>query len=468
MSLPETQIKSILAGETRLVRRVDIPGIGAVILTRMWPEINKQDLGGCVDFLRANPSWMGLDQARNDKTSAPRIEGQEFAGSFVGSLPRLEWGKSDPATAGTESRLNLMQDLYLLNLTGASAVVEDSCQMLVTAYTVYFADSPPTVAGLHTVGVKWTVSDPILDLSTGLYTSTVKKWERQEQTFEFESEDRADQTERTAVKLGTADAIQELTPSDGEQQTRQIQKNDDCTNNETVQTKTAVDQISTLGNVQADRSVVTTIHSQNASTVTMPPVPNDGESRQASNEPTAFKSRTRTSAQTATAVKLESDQTFVDANGTNRHYFGQHLTLTELTAQLATISSANDATVSQQKSPEFKNRYGLTITEKPSNWTTPNNTQYEAIGEFIEPWVDKTTGKEFCRVTLYTTSKSSAQDYAVGLLSGKTYGQGTQVNSATISGVKSSWSTSRLTASQVYRNPRTGRYVAMREQMQLS
>ena len=63
-------ITGILSKPTRLMGRTDYPAVGAVRLVRMWPEIAKFDLDGCIAWLAANPS-----------VTDPVIEQNKFTGT---------------------------------------------------------------------------------------------------------------------------------------------------------------------------------------------------------------------------------------------------------------------------------------------------------------------------------------------------------------------------------------------------
>ena len=82
-----------------------------------------------------------------------------------------------------------------------------------------------------------------------------------------------------------------------------------------VTTRTAVDQTQTVAEVRADQTVATTIHTQLAtgSLPTTPPTPAAGEIKTLRIEPTEFKDRNRTVAETRTAVS--QTRTTAEARG---------------------------------------------------------------------------------------------------------------------------------------------------------
>lgn len=356
--MDQAQIQAILNGETRLLDRKDFAATGGIELTRMWPDINKADLPALTAYLAANPV-----------VTDPRIEGQTFAGTFWGATPTLQWGQHDPHTPdGGQSTLNLVQQLFLANVTTAEVPIEKSCRYTTTAYTIYAAttlDVLPAPAN----GITYELASPPVIDGDGVYRITILKKTRINQTETFISEVTSGAVTTTALNLGTTATPAAISPAAGEIKRRSLEKNADCTMDVQDRTEAVIDQTITRVEVRPAQTVTTTIHTQQdvASLPTNPPVPGDGEFKTLELEPSDAKDRVKTTLTVGVSSKLEVEATVADYDGDTIIYEGDGLTLAEVTAKIAAVSTDKRCTPSLNKSREFKDRYSLRLIQRAVN-----------------------------------------------------------------------------------------------------
>ena len=351
-------ITGILSKPTRLMGRTDYPAVGAVRLVRMWPEIAKFDLDGCIAWLAANPS-----------VTDPVIEQNKFTGTYFGGRVWYEWDKPDPEAVnrGLGDKFNLYQELFpVASVTGPTATVEDNCAFTVTAYAVYFGANPVTLPARST-GVQWTADAPQIDPSSGLYTTVVRRRERHGQnTTALPSLTTSGETATRQVQIGIGapdagagalPAIDSTSLSDGQFAEQSVEPLEDCTKRAVTDVHTVVDQVINEESVEAAVTTDVVIHTAADVDLTIPPTVADGTAVQVWNDPSIRAKNKRKTTQTTETVTNQSN---AEAGATAAVATTTTINTAMDTASLPTNPPApgdgEAKTLTIRRSPKFKNR----------------------------------------------------------------------------------------------------------------
>ena len=277
------------------------------------------------------------------------------------------------------------------------------------------------------------------------------------------------QTRNTAMPAATAAAVS-TTPASGETRSVEITPHpkfkDVCEVRQV--TEVAQNQTNTETSVSATRVTTQTVQTQmDTGSLPATPTATTGQVDSLTVEPTRFPDRARVTVTTTVGQKVEKEITWTDAEGEHYEYTGLNLTSEEVTAKLNDVADASVRADVGCSPTEFPGLFNLTIRHNPDNVRNASNADYDSIGEFIEHWYGKEDSREYCKVTLYTTSKEAAQDFVNGNRGSGTFGTIAQVNTYLISGdaPKVNWTEgSQVVDTYLQRNRGNGRYIAYRTQ----
>jgi hypothetical protein len=311
--------KELLASNKwQLLESDDFQGFAEDVLTRYIEDVRQEYLDTLVVFLK---TWTDANNYTDDTTpAAPTIttpmvqKGKTRAGVWYGGRISYKWVEVDKLP-----KLRLFQTLYKGNVTVASVETENSCSYNVDT-TYYF--KVPTLETLPaadvTLAINYERGGVSRDPETGTYTYWIAKRTRlyqkiAEYTSQIDAEEKVLSTHHRGVKAGDKDdagadiGLNSMTAAvAGESREQHREKNADCSQDINETRRQITDRETDRSVVRADETLDEEQHSAAAVPVTDPPVPIDGEIKEAINEVTPFKDRTKTTISTRTVV----DQTF--------------------------------------------------------------------------------------------------------------------------------------------------------------
>lgn len=457
-NLTALQAASIVREDNaQFLRRQDFPNNSGSILTRFWPEIARTDLDACMAYLSTAASVVN-PQTRPTLTT--------HVGTWNRGYLYYDYGKADPTLSSASDKLNLYQVLVLAGSTLDWTLIEDSCRFKVYLRVFYSLTAPAAVTGHTVAGIRYE-QDVRFDPNTGTYQVTERRIERQEQTATYVAEASPAGTVTAKLELGRPDDPDALASTTGSVKTRTLEIEDDCSRNVRTLTETPADQGGTGSEADFYRTVARL--TQTEGTALAAASYSLGTVKRRSSQPTKA-GNFQTLEETETPTSREWTFNFASNLGTITIYMGRNVTDAEYAATVATAALTSATRNSQDKRFTPAGRIDYEIIKSPVDGGANSDTDYDTIGEFLFPMYSADGAREYCVAVLYTTNKTIAQAYAQGIEATKTYGEIADVNGATVSGAKTSWSSSVVVTNAgawstgAWRNRNTGRWTAVRVQ----
>lgn len=237
MSMNEAACKELLLeNKARLVRRVDSIYHDYGVIRRTWPNIRREFMDDCIEYLRKYTSATNHGTAASFVTN-PLVDGKSHDGVWYGAAVALEYAEVDPAAPGSRPELCVVETLIRGTLTAPWATVEQNCAVKVERYHYYDVHSAPALPAAS-VGVSYRMGPVSLDPVTKRYSTYIDKLTRLEQNRFNDTVGKSTlATVYRDTQLGwdsDSDIYNIGTAPQGLVYRRTISKNDDCTTNSTT------------------------------------------------------------------------------------------------------------------------------------------------------------------------------------------------------------------------------------------